>query len=29
MIGGEDKVGFRFELAESVTGGDIPPSAIG
>lgn len=28
MIGGEDKVGFRFELAESVTDGDIPLSAI-
>jgi len=29
MIGGEDKVGFRFELAERVTDEDIPPSAIG
>lgn len=29
MMGGEEKVGFRFELAESPTGQALPPSAIG
>ncbi len=29
MLGGEEKVGFRFELAESPTGQALPPSAIG
>lgn len=29
MMGGEDKVGFRFELAESPTGQAVPQSAIG
>ncbi len=28
MIGGEEKVGFRFELSESPTGGEMPPSEI-
>jgi len=28
MIGGHEKVGFRFELAESPTGRDISPSEI-
>lgn len=28
MMGGEEKVGFRFELAENVTEGEIPPSEI-
>ena len=28
MMGGEDKVGFRFELTESPTGEEIPPSGF-
>jgi len=28
MMGGEEKVGFRFELAESPTGEEIPPSGF-
>jgi len=28
MIGGEEKVGFRFELSESPTGEEIPPLEI-